>query len=205
MSQKSLPQLTYNDFMLHSFAYAGKGIEQDIICQLLLPPKSRQSRLETQSDRKTTSSNPWQWQPSIPGLDQMRWQSLGLEELELPRVGEPDITARIRLQQRLESSLLGQAVLDAALALKLILQHQESFTLELADQQWILTGVPSPSRIGFEDAVHDRTALMAMEVTAYLRSAGGYRASSSPENGWRRSSPLVWAGHESSLDCFVSC
>ncbi|MEH2050747.1 hypothetical protein [Nostoc sp.] len=135
---ESLVQLTYNDFMLHSFAYAGKGIEQDIICQLLLPPKSRQSRSETPSERKTTTSNPWQWQPSIPGLDQMHWQTLGLEELELPRVGEPDITARIRLQQRLESSLLGQAVLDAALALKLILQHQDSFTLELADQQWIL-------------------------------------------------------------------
>ncbi|MDZ8225257.1 hypothetical protein [Nostoc sp. ChiVER01] len=140
---ETLQQLTYNDFMLHSFAYAGKGIEQDIICQLLLPPKSRQSRKETRSDaydglRKTTTNNPWQWQSSIPGLDQMRWQSLGLEELELPRVGEPDITARIRLQQRLESSLLGQGVLDAALALKLILQHQESFTLELADQQWNL-------------------------------------------------------------------
>jgi hypothetical protein len=142
---ENLLQLTYNDFMLHSFAYAGKGIEQDIICQLLLPPKSRQSRPETPSDacgglhlRKTNTTNPWQWQPSIPGLDQMRWQSLGLEELELPRVGEPDITARIRLQQRLESSLLGQAVLDAALALKLILQHQDSFTLELADQQWVL-------------------------------------------------------------------
>ncbi|MEH1839054.1 MAG: hypothetical protein V7L20_09855 [Nostoc sp.] len=133
-----LQELTYNDFMLHSFAYAGKGIEQDIICQLLLPPKSRQSRKETPSDGKTTTNNPWQWQSSIPGLDQMRWQSLGLEQLELPKVGEPDITARIRLQQRLESSLLGQAVLDAALALKLILQHQESFTLELADQQWIL-------------------------------------------------------------------
>ncbi|MEH2408478.1 hypothetical protein [Nostoc sp.] len=135
---ETLLELTYNDFMLHSFAYAGKGIEQDIICQLLLPPKSRQSRPETSSDRKTITSNPWQWQPSIPGLDQMRWQSLGLEELELPKVGEPDIIARIRLQQRLESSLLGQAVLDAALALKLILQHQDSFTLELADQQWIL-------------------------------------------------------------------
>ena len=47
---ETLQQLTYNDFMLHSFAYAGKGIEQDIICQLLLPPKSRQSRSETQSD-----------------------------------------------------------------------------------------------------------------------------------------------------------
>ncbi|MEH2322518.1 MAG: hypothetical protein V7K32_02740 [Nostoc sp.] len=142
---ETLQQLTYNDFMLHSFAYAGKGIEQDIICQLLLPPKSRQSRPQTESDAsgglrlgKTTTNNPWQWQSSIPGLDQMRWQSLGLEQLELPRVGEPDITARIRLQQRLESSLLGQAVLDAALALKLILQHQDSFTLELADQQWIL-------------------------------------------------------------------
>jgi hypothetical protein len=135
---ESLGQLTHNDFMLHSFAYAGKGIEQDIICQLLLPPKSRQSRIETQGDSKTISSNPWQWQPAIPGLDQMRWHSLGLEQLELPRVGEPDITARIRLQQRLESSLLGQAVLDAALALKLILQHQDSFTLELADQRWIL-------------------------------------------------------------------
>lgn len=135
---ETLQQLTYNDFMLHSFAYAGKGIEQDIICQLLLPPKSRQSRPQTQSDGKTITNNLRQWQPSIPGLDQMRWQSLGLEALELPRVGEPDITARIRLQQRLESSLLGQAVLDAALALKLILQHQDSFTLELADQQWIL-------------------------------------------------------------------
>ncbi|MBD2677003.1 MULTISPECIES: hypothetical protein [Nostoc] len=135
---ETLAQLTYNDFMLHSFAYAGKGIEQDIICQLLLPPKSRQPRLATQNESKTATTNPWQWQPSIPGLDQMHWQSLGLEELQLPRVGEPDITARIRLQQRLESSLLGQAILDAALALKLILQHQDSFTLELADQRWIL-------------------------------------------------------------------
>jgi hypothetical protein len=135
---ETLAQLTYNDFMLHSFAYAGKGIEQDIICQLLLPPKSRRSRLETQSESKTPTTNPWQWQPSIPGLDQMHWQSLRLEELQLPRVGEPDINARIRLQQRLESSLLGQGILDAALALKLILQHQDSFTLELADRQWIL-------------------------------------------------------------------
>ncbi|AFY32489.1 hypothetical protein [Calothrix sp. PCC 7507] len=134
----TLVQLAHQDFMLHSFAYAGKGIEQDIICQLLLPPKSRQSRAEIQGDDKTITSNPWHWQPSIPGLDQMQWQSLGLEELELPRVGEPDITVRIRLQQRLESSLLGQAVLDAALALKLILQHHDSFTLDLADQRWVL-------------------------------------------------------------------
>ncbi|RCJ24731.1 hypothetical protein A6770_03480 [Nostoc minutum NIES-26] len=135
---ESLLQLAHQDFMLHGFAYASKGIEQDIICQLLLPPKYQRSRFENQDDDKTTPSNPWQWQPAFVGLDQMRWQSLGLEDLDLPRVGEPDITARIRLQQRLESSLLGQAVIDAALALKLILQHQDSFTLELADRRWVL-------------------------------------------------------------------
>lgn len=134
---ENLSQFTHHDFMLHSFAYGGKGIEQDIICQLLLPPKSRQSRSEISGDSQT-STQPGLWQSNIPGLEQMHWQSLGLEELELPRVGEPDISARVRLQQRLESSLLGQAVLDAALALKLILQHQESFTLDLADQRWVL-------------------------------------------------------------------
>lgn len=134
---ENLSQFTHHDFMLHNFAYGGKGIEQDIICQLLLPPKSRQSRAEISGDSQI-NSQPGLWQSTIPGLDQMHWQNLGLEELELPRVGEADISARVRLQQRLESSLLGQAVLDAALALKLILQHQESFTLDLADQRWVL-------------------------------------------------------------------
>ncbi|WP_413174447.1 hypothetical protein [Anabaena azotica] len=133
-----LSQLTYRDFMLHGFAYAGKAMEQDIICQLLLPPKSHQPRGAAASNSNTSASNPWHWQPSIPGLEKMQWSSLSLDGLELPRVAEPDIPARIRFQQRLESSLLGQALLDAALALKLILQHQESFTLELADQRWVL-------------------------------------------------------------------
>ncbi|MBD2604729.1 hypothetical protein H6G81_09345 [Scytonema hofmannii FACHB-248] len=135
---ENLQELTHSNFMLHGFAYAGKGIEQDIICQLLFPQKWRQLRQQTEGDSKTTNSNPLHWQPAIPDLDQMHLSSLNLEELELPRPGEPDITTRIRLQQRLESSLLGQAVLDAGLALKLILQHQESFTLELADQRWVL-------------------------------------------------------------------
>ena len=131
----NLQQLTHNDFMLHSFAYASNGIEQDIICQLLLPSKYRQPRDKNQAE---TTTNTWQRQPAFPGLDQMRWESLGLAELDLPQVGEADITARIRLQQRLESSVLGQAVLDAALTLKLILQQQDTFTLELADQRWVL-------------------------------------------------------------------
>jgi hypothetical protein len=135
---ENLEDLTHNDFMLHGFTYAGKGLEQDIVTQLLLPSKWRQPRTENQSDSKTISSNPWHWQPAVPGLDGMSFSSLGLEELTLPRPGEPDLVERVRLQQRLESSLLGKAVIDAAVALKLILQHQESFTLELADQKWVL-------------------------------------------------------------------
>lgn len=134
----NLDELTHNHFMLHNFAYAGKGMEQDIICQLLLPPKSRQTLQPGESNSQSANTNPWNWQPSIPGLDQMQFSSLSLETLTLPKVGEPDTQARIIFQQRLESSLLGQALLDAALALKLILQHQESFTLELADQRWVL-------------------------------------------------------------------
>ena len=135
---ENLQELAHSDFMLHGFTYAGKGIEQDIICQLLFPAKWREPRTNTQNEDKTITSNPWHWQPSIPGLDQMRWHSLGLEELDLPRAGEPDLVERTCLMQRLESSVLGQALLDAAIALRLILQHQESFTLELADQRWVL-------------------------------------------------------------------
>ncbi|WP_201782646.1 hypothetical protein [Calothrix sp. 336/3] len=135
---ETLEELTHGDFMLHSFAYAGKGIEQDIICQLLFPEKWRQPRSTSTGGNQTVSSNPWQWQSPIPNLENMRFSSLGLEVLSLPRAGEPDTVERIRLQQQLESSLLGKAVQDAAIALKLILQHQDSFTLELADQRWVL-------------------------------------------------------------------
>lgn len=135
---ENLEDLTHSDFMLHGFAYAGKGIEQDIICQLLLPPKWRQSRTVVGGEDKNEQGNQRHWSPAIPGLDQMLLSSVEWSELNLPRPGEPDIADRIRLQQRLESSLLGKGVQEAAIAIKLILQHQDSFTLELADQQWVL-------------------------------------------------------------------
>ncbi|MBW4587591.1 MAG: hypothetical protein KME33_20675, partial [Aetokthonos hydrillicola CCALA 1050] len=135
---EDLEDLTHSDFMLHGFGYGGKGIEQDIICQLLFPQKWRQSRTETQSDSISSTSNPTYWKPSVPGLDQMHVSDFVWEELNLPRPGEPDISDRIGLQQKLDGSLLGKAMLEAAIALKLILQHQDSFTLELADGQWTL-------------------------------------------------------------------
>ncbi|BAY85463.1 hypothetical protein NIES267_49630 [Calothrix parasitica NIES-267] len=129
--------LSHNEFMLHGFTCGGKAMEQDIITQLLLPSKWRKQR-NPKSNDANSENNPLHWKPNIPGLDQIRFSSLGLEQLELPRAGEPDISQRISLQQRLESSPLGKALLDAAIALKLILQHQESFTIELADQRWEL-------------------------------------------------------------------
>jgi hypothetical protein len=134
---ENLQDLTHNEFMLHGFNCGGKAMEQDIITQLLLPTKWRKSR-NTQSNDSANDNNPLHWKPNIPGLEQVRFSSLGLEQLELPRAGEPDLSQRISLQQRLESSPLGKALLDAAIALKLILQHQESFTIELADQRWEL-------------------------------------------------------------------
>ncbi|MBF2064956.1 MAG: hypothetical protein IGS39_11120 [Calothrix sp. C42_A2020_038] len=134
---ENLLELSHNDFMLHSFAYGGKGLEIDIVCQLLLSPKWRQSSSEKQSEEAITST-PWHWQPSIQGLEKTRLSSLKWEELTLPRAGEPDTVERIRLLQRLETSRLGQALLDAATAMKLVLQHQESFSFELGDQRWVL-------------------------------------------------------------------
>jgi len=134
---ENLQDLAHNEFMLHGFTCGGKAMEQDIITQLLLPEKWRKSR-NSQSPDNPNDNNPLHWKPNIPGLDQVRFSSLGLDNLEIPRAGEPDISQRIRLQQRLESSPLGKALLDAAIALKLILQHQESFTIELADQRWEL-------------------------------------------------------------------
>ncbi|AFY53706.1 hypothetical protein Riv7116_1133 [Rivularia sp. PCC 7116] len=134
---EDLQDLSHNDFMLHGFTCGGKAMEQDIITQLLLPEKWRTSRNNKSLD-SSNDDNPLHWKPNIPGLEQVRFSSLGLEHLELPRAGEPDISQRISLQQRLESSPLGKALLDAAIALKLILQHQESFTIELADQKWDL-------------------------------------------------------------------
>ena len=131
---KNIQNLRHSDFLLHSFPYAGNALDQDIICQLLYSPRWRQPR----NTLPGTKSDHCHWQPTIPGLDSMHWDSLELEQLELPRPGEPDLAARIRLQQRLDSSVLGQALIDAAIALKLILQHQDTFSLELADCRWVL-------------------------------------------------------------------
>lgn len=153
----SLQNLTYQDFTLRSLPYAGKALDQDIICQLLYPTWSRQLRRSgTASDTYTFGSGQtaksgafvdgWHWQPTESNSE-MTWASLELENLTLPSAGEPDSLNRQRLQQRLESSSMGQSLLEAARYLKLILQQQDRFSLELGDQQWTVMRRELGSRV----------------------------------------------------------
>ena len=139
---KNLQTLAHSDFTLHSLPYAGNAIDQDIICQLLCPQKWQQRWQQSPSSDSNSAGwslrDGWSWRSRLPDLDDLHWDSLQLDQLDLPKPGEPDLPTRIQLQQRLESSLLGQALLEAAGHLKLILQHEEQFTLCLADRQWNL-------------------------------------------------------------------
>ncbi|MFZ4639896.1 MAG: hypothetical protein ACOYMP_05785 [Nodosilinea sp.] len=139
--------LTYDDFVLYSMGYAGDAIDQDIICCLLHSPERRRPRLPVEAEARHGAEAGWSWQAAIPELDRAAWKDLGLDNLELPRPAEPDLTRRQRLQQRLESSALGQSVLDAARHIKLILQHQPQFDLELADQHWVVRSKDLEDRI----------------------------------------------------------
>jgi hypothetical protein len=141
-----LGDLSYHDFALHSMGYAGDAIDLDIICHLLHPAERRQPR---NPERYRSPSQPtgWSWQAAVPGLEEAHWANLDLDSLEFPRAAEPDVDRRYRLQQRLESSLLGQSLLEAVRHLKIILQHQPQFELELADQRWIVRSKDLEDRI----------------------------------------------------------
>ncbi len=62
-------------------------------------------------------------------------ESFGMS-MDLPRPGHPDLPSRYELQQRLQSSTFGWQLLDAARHLKVILQHQESFVLDIGEKRW---------------------------------------------------------------------
>ena len=142
-----LPDLTYQDFALASLSYAGDAMDLDIISNLLHPADRRRQRWSEDSQSPPEGSAGWSWQSALPELQTAQWQDLDLDSLELPRLVEPDPLRRQRLQQRLESSPLGQSVLDAARHLKIILQHQPQFDLELADQRWVVRSKDLEDRI----------------------------------------------------------
>lgn len=128
---KDLASLDYADFALRGFAYAGDALDQDIVCQLLLPEERRQP-LST-----TDTATHWDWQGHL-SIEDADWGQLHLDNLTLPAVGHVDWGHRYRLQQRLLSSNLGQSLLAAARHLKLALQQQNQVQITLAGQRWLI-------------------------------------------------------------------
>ncbi|MGD1932782.1 MAG: hypothetical protein ACFB12_28165 [Leptolyngbyaceae cyanobacterium] len=128
-----LDALSREDFKLRNLAYGGDALDLDIICQLLIPAERRQT-VPPNASRQARDG--WSWQATLPEVTNAHWDDLHLEALDLPQLAEPDTSARIHLRQRLEASRLGQSLLEAARYLKLILQNQNHYQLELADQSW---------------------------------------------------------------------
>ena len=140
---EDLTQLSYADFGQRSFPYAGDGLDQDIICQLLAVEGARQPLTE----EDPAAAQDWSWRADLPEGAQGDWDSLQLSSLPLPAAGETALADRHRLQQRLQSSPLGLSVLEAARHLKLILQHQSQFQLDLGRQRWLVRRRDLESRI----------------------------------------------------------
>ncbi|MEO0395054.1 MAG: hypothetical protein AAF243_03590 [Cyanobacteria bacterium P01_A01_bin.137] len=129
---KDLASLNYADFALRGFAYAGDALDQDIVCQLLLPQERRQSLSEIDAE-----ATRWDWQGHLAAED-ADWSLLNLDDLTLPNVGHVDWAQRYGLQHRLLGSNLGQSLLAAARHLKLALQQQSQMQITLAGQCWLI-------------------------------------------------------------------
>ncbi|MEO0540360.1 MAG: hypothetical protein AAFZ80_05780 [Cyanobacteria bacterium P01_A01_bin.105] len=140
---EQLADLTYENFGQRSFPYAGNGLDQDIVCQLLAPEEGRQPLTEGMA----ATAQDWSWRAELPAGADGQWDSLGLASLTLPAAGETALADRHRLQQRLQSSPLGLSLLEAARHLKLILQHQSQFQLDLGSQRWLVRRRDLESRI----------------------------------------------------------
>ncbi|MCL1464636.1 hypothetical protein [Argonema galeatum] len=176
-----IQSLTYADFTLRSFPYAGSYLDQDIICQLLLNPEFGSS-LSTQDKLLST-------------------------DLDLPLPGEPDLPTRYLLQQRLESSTFGQTLLESAQYVKLRLPHQDSFTLEIGAYRWVLRRQDLENRVfapfiqRLNRELNTQLALLGIPVEAIGQAicTGGTALLPSVTNWLRQKLPNAKTIHESGV------
>jgi len=174
--------LAHQDFTCRSFPGAGTLLDQDIVCQLLLPEWARQPHTPDAPAEGSLALLPdWDWQSTFPATEPLPWESLNLNDLDLPIPGDPDPIARQHLSQRLKGSSLGQALLDVAQHLKLILRHQDRFTFELGNQQWVvlrrdlekLVFLPYIQRLNRElNALLSRTGIAVQAVNQAVCTGG---------------------------------
>jgi hypothetical protein len=149
---ENLQDLNHSNFLRSSFSYGGTAIEQDIICQMLL-------------EGKTDSSS----------------SVLPFTSSVFPASGEPDLENRYRFTCELQSSPLGQALVEAAAYLKRILQHQNEFTLMLGDRQLSCTRADLEKRIILPfvhrlnlslNALLSQTAISSQAISQVICSGG---------------------------------
>jgi len=74
---------------------------------------------------------------TIPNPD-VSWEALGMTAADLPTPGDPDLSRRQALQQRLENSMFGKLLLEAARYVKLALQHRNSVVLAIGGKTCII-------------------------------------------------------------------
>ena len=117
---EDLEQLSYGDFAMRSFGYAGDSLDQDIICQLL---QAAVASTEVKGGDDAVAEDE-------------SWFGLGLNNLTLPQPGEADRAKRYRLRQRLNSSALGRRAIAVAQQLKIDLQEAAQSEVTLGDRTW---------------------------------------------------------------------
>ncbi|MGJ3250761.1 MAG: hypothetical protein ACFE0J_06480 [Elainellaceae cyanobacterium] len=157
----SLHDLTYQDFTAKSVAFGGDALDQDIVCQLLYPPRYRANRQIDPSNIEFESAD-------LESSEQISWDDLRLETLELPNPGQSDLARRHQLRQRLDSSQSGKTLLEIAGRIKFILQHQKSITIQLGDEQWVIPQQDLGSRV-FVPFIQ----LLHHDLIDLLRQTGG--------------------------------
>ncbi|MBD1849354.1 hypothetical protein [Leptolyngbya sp. FACHB-711] len=151
-SETNPPAITHADFHIRTLAYAGTAIDQDIITQLLYP--------------------------LLPATDPVRND---LEQTAFPAVGEPDGQKREVLQQRLRRTKAGRSLIETARALKLNLQQQNRFVIQIAQQQTTLLRqdlttkvlLPYVQRLNRElNALLNQTQVPALNVRQVVCTGG---------------------------------
>jgi hypothetical protein len=135
-----LAQLNPTDFYVRSVPFAGQGIDQDIICQLLYPVLSHLPDEAELPEPQPVTRTP---DTEIPPLDLNQLQI----EPWMPAAAELAPIDRYHLQQRLDYTPAGTQLLHLAQLLKITLQHQPHFSFRYGLQTLTIDRQDLTSRV----------------------------------------------------------
>ncbi len=136
---EQVQELTHSDFYIRSLAYAGNALDQDIIGHVLYPAWVEQQSLTIAQAQIREQIVAGDLLPDfvIPRPD-VSWEALGIIPNQLPTPGDVDLQRRRALHQRLESSVAGKLLLEAAEYIKLALQYRNSVVLAIGSNTCVI-------------------------------------------------------------------